>query len=422
MRLCAEDASFMKIRPLSFSAITIVLWAVQGLTVHAQERPVVQGLVEAEEEAPLLGDHGRRQLSDDGYTIEALAIHDIWGNARGGKYRGVGVLGNFNLILTVDTAKAGWWDDGELVLYGIGVYGRRPSLAVGDYQYTSNVDAFDTVEPYEAYYKHRFLDGSVDVLAGVHDFSIEFSIIDYGFVFINSSFFTPSTITQNPYSFYPFTGLGTRVRADITDDVYLMAGVYDGKPGDFQNPRAARLGLSKREGFYSISEVGWVESDESKPHAKIAFGAWHNSGDFEDINGVGRSSNYGTYLIGERQIWQEVDGSSQGLGAFFQVGQAQADRNFNPWYFGGGLHYKGFFEGRDEDVLGFGYAHAEVSSAFRLDNPRADHSERTFELCYRAQVVRAVTVTPDIQYVVNPSMNPDLANSLIFYLRTEVAL
>lgn len=412
----------LRIRLLTALLTTVVLHGQNDLVSVAQEQPVFQGLEQAGEEAPLLGDLGRRELRDDGYTIEALAINDFWGNARGGNYRGVGVMGNFNLILTVDTAKAGWWEDGELVLYGIGVYGRRPSLAVGDYQYTDNIDAFDTVEPYEAYYKHTFLDGAADVLAGIHDFSIEFCILDYGFAFINSSFFTPSTVTQNAYSFYPFTGLGSRVRADVAENVYVMAGVYDGKPGDFRNPRAARLGISKQEGIYSISEIGWLESDDSKPHLKIAVGAWHNSGDFQDLQGVSRSSNYGTYFLAERLLVQEADGSQQGLGAFFQVGQAQADRNFNPWYFGGGLHYQGLFEGRDDDVLGFGYAHAETSSDLRGQNPALERSERTFEVLYRAPILKGVTVTPDIQYVVNPFMNPDLANSLIFYFRTEVAL
>jgi porin len=370
----------------------------------------------------LLGDLGRGKLEEQGVQLELFAIHDFWANVAGGDHRGGGVIGAMNVILSLDTSKLGMWDGGEFVFWGIGVYGRRPSDAVGDFQYTSSYDGPDTVEPYEMYYKHSFADGAIDLLAGVHDFSLDFATLDYGYALINSSFFTPPTITQIPYSFYPNTGFGTRISAHLTEGAYLLAGLYDGQPAGISNMRDKTWEISAREGIYSIAEIVWRETGEDNHHMKVALGGWSSSGTYDDVNGVERSSNSGSYFIAERQLWREGTVGEQGLGVFAQVGHAQADRNFNPWYFGGGIRYEGLFERRDEDILSFGYARANASSRYRSLNEETPASEQVFELCYRARVAPDITLSPDVQFILDPLLSPDATDALIFYVRTEVAL
>jgi len=212
------------------------------------------------------------------------------------------------------------------------------------------------------------------------------------------------------------------VMAHITNDAYVLAGLYDGRPASVDNMRDKNWGVSAREGIYSIAEIGWRESDENNHYMKVALGGWTNSGTYDDVNGIERSSNSGSYFIAERQLWREGGAGTQGVGALLQVGHAQADRNFNPWYFGGGLRYEGLIEGRDEDVLGLGYMHAEASSRYRSLNEGVPGSERVFELSYRTRVAPDITLTPDVQYVINPLGTPGVPDSLIFFIRTEVAL
>jgi porin len=390
--------------------------------LHAQEPPNVEEVVLADPEEHLLGDLGRGKLEEEGVRIEAFALHDFWANVAGGLSRGGGVMGNMNLILSLDTAKMGWWEDGAFVLWGIGVYGRRSSEVVGDFQYTSSIDAPDSVELYEAYYEHSFMNGSIDVLAGIHDFSLEFAILDYAYTLINSSFVTPPTITQYPVSFYPTTGLGTRASLTLSDELYGLIGAYDGEPANFNDYRETTWSISKGEGIYSIAEIGWKEDEDEKPYTKVALGGWFNSGHFTDATGQERTGNYGTYLLAERQVWQEEKGSKEGLGMFLQVSQARNDRNTCPWYYGTGLSYTGLFPGRDEDVAAVGLADAFFSSNFKDYYDTDDESERVWELNYRIRVLSSTTITPDVQYVMNPNANPDTRDALIFYLRTEVAL
>lgn len=376
----------------------------------------------AQDQSTLLPSLGREWLGEQGATLELLAINDNFANVRGGNYRGVGSMGNLNVILTIDTAKAGWWENGSFTFYSIWVYGERPSEAVGDFQFTSGIDApTPELEPYEAYYEHTFMNGQVKWLAGIHDFTLDFATLDYAFNYLNSSFLTPSTITQIPYSFYPNTSWGTRAIYQITEEGYAMLGFYDGQPATFDDLQNSTLGISPEDGIYSIGEVGYKGSMEGY-YTKVVLGAWHCSGQFTDFSGEYQNSNSGLYLLGERELWRENELGDQGVGAFFQVGQAQADRNFNPWYFGGGARYKGLVPSRDDDVLSVGLAMAYFGDEAREDIPGLEVSERTFEVNYRASINGWMTLSPDVQFVIDPSGNPDLENDLILYLRSEITL
>ena len=74
-----------------------------------------------------------------------------------------------------------------------------------------------------------------------------------------------------------------------------------------------------------------------------------------------------------------------------------------------GITWTGAFEGRDDDVLGLLITHANLSDApgagFRGD-------ETVIELLYKVQLTRAISLAPDLQYVVNPSGDPGIDERL----------
>jgi len=409
------------------AALALVLAVLLGGLLRpafADEQAELQELAEeGKEDNSLLPPLGRQWLEEQGVNLKLLAVNDNWGNVRGGDRLGVGSMGNLNVVMTLDTAKAGWWEHGSFTLYGIWVYGQRPSQAVGDYQYTSSIDGpVPQLEPYEAFYEHTFLDGRLRWLAGIHDLTLDFATLDYGFTFINSSFYTPSTITQLPYSFYPNTSWGTRAIYDVTEKGYAMLGFYDGRPATTGEMDKVDWQLSIEDGLYSIGEIGWKGDSQAGYYTKVALGVWHCLGSFTDTNNQEFNYNFGTYLLGEQELWKETEDGEEGLGAFIQVGQAEQDRNVNPWYFGAGLRYQGLIPDREDDVLGFGLAMATFGSYARELTPGTESSERTFELSYRAPLNPWLTLTPDAQFVVDPSGNPDLENDLILYLRSEINL
>lgn len=398
-------------------------WLLHPTPSLAQEANVVEELAEEAEPDGLLPDWGRKQLENDGYLIRTTTVDDFWANVRGGIRRGVGVVGVLNLSLTVDTTKAGWWDDGELVVYGLGMYGQKPTDAMGDFQFASNIEGYDEhVTLYEAYYKHSFADGALTLLGGIRDFTLEFAVLDYGWDMINSSFLTIPTITQEPYSFYPHTGLGVEASVRLADEFSLNGGVYDGEPTNPEAPGSRDWSISKQGGLYYISELRWEKVEKEISRHKIALGAWMNTGTFTDVNDQERTSNSGSYLMGQSEVWREAGTLDEGLGVLAQVGQASSDRNFIPWYFGGAIRYKGLIPDREADVVSLGYNFAQISETYRSSNEGIGSSERVIELAYRAHVTREIYMTPDVQYIMDPSGELDLANDIALFIRTEVAL
>ena len=369
-----------------------------------------------------LGDLGREELAEQGFTWEIFAMNDSWGNTTGGVYRRASTLGNLYTMAEVDTEKAGLWDGGRLHFEGVYIYGGRPVRAVGDFQYTSSIDSFETYEIWEAYYEHSLRDDRLKVLIGIKDLTREFAVLQFAYRGINSSFTTPSTITQYGYSFYPTTGLGIQANAQTSENTYVLAAVYDGKPSEPITWRSHDYGLSSKDGAYFISEIGYKDSEMSDSYGKLAVGVWHNTGHFTDINGYERTGNTGAYIIGERMLLAESEGSTQGLGVFGQAGQAAQDRNPNSWYFGGGLHYQGPIPDRDDDELMLGLNMATFSSRYRDAYPGTEHAERVVELSYRMALTPYLTLTPDVQYVNNPGGDPTRNDAVIVYLRSEVLL
>lgn len=411
-------------------SILLQAWLIMGPMVgmvpvpcSAQEANVVEEIAEEAEPDGIFPDWGRKELEDKGYLLETTTVDDFWANVRGGKHRGVGVVGTLNLSLTVDTTKAGFWEDGELVVYGLGMYGQKPTDAMGDFQYASSIEGYDEhATLYQAYYKHSFADDTFTVLAGIRDFTVEFAVLDYGWDLLNSSFLTIPTITQEPYSFYPHTGLGAEVAANLSEEWSVHGGIYDGEPTNPDDIGSRDWSISRRGGLYYIGELRWEKKEQDVCRHEIALGAWTNTGTFDDINGVERSSNSGSYLMGQAEVWREAGTLDEGLGVMGQLGQATADRNFTPWYFGAVVRYKGPIPTRGDDVLSLGYNHAQISDTYRSLNEGTGSSERVIELAYRARVLREIYMTPDIQYIMDPSGDLSLGDALALFIRTEVAL
>ena len=61
----------------------------------------------------------RHKLEDKGIAFSVVYTGDSVSNASGGLKRGASYIGNLDLQMTVDTAKAGLWNKGAFFVYGI---------------------------------------------------------------------------------------------------------------------------------------------------------------------------------------------------------------------------------------------------------------------------------------------------------------
>jgi porin len=367
-------------------------------------------------------------LEDRGIAVEALLKSDFLYNARGGLERDGTILGNFDLGFELDTQKAGSWRGGTFFLYALGNWnsGGPISGIVGDVQVTSNIQASAAVRLYEAWYEHRFAADRLSVLAGLHDFNSEFDTAAYGAMFINSSFGTAADIAQTVPSIFPTTAVAVRVRVQPTEDSYLLAAVYDGKPGDPYDSKRTTIKLKKEDGVFAAMETGLAHGEpRCNEYYKLGVGAWLQTAQVENFDGKLHDRNFGVYLIGEKTLYTEAD-DAQGLGAFVQLGYADEDRNQLAYYWGAGLRYVGLIPGRDRDEVGVAVASAWNGDEFikfseRVALTPVERTETVIEVAYRAEIVPGLFLQPDLQYVIHPSMDPDLENSLQIGIRLEVS-
>ena len=132
----------------------------------------------------LLGDWAglRPKMEQNGLAAEAVLTTDLLYNTRGGiRERGT-MLGNVDVTFELDTAKAGWWENGTFFLYFLGNFnsGGPMTEIVGDVQASSNIEADEVFKLYEAWYEHHFDGDRLSFLVGLHDFNSEFDIVEYG--------------------------------------------------------------------------------------------------------------------------------------------------------------------------------------------------------------------------------------------------
>lgn len=375
----------------------------------------------------LFGDWGgvRPNMEARGVALEVTLTMDFMHNLRGGVDRDGTILGNVDLTMEVDSEKAGMWKNGTFFFYALGTFNTDKFLTeiVGDVQASSNIEAAEAFKLYEAWYEHRFDSENLSFLVGLHDYNSEFNVLEYAGLFTNSSFGIEPDISQVGPSIFPLTSLVGRLKVNLSDNWYAMAAVYDGVPGDPDNPTRTTIKFDQGDGVFTALEAG-ITKNESGDYYKLAVGGWLHTAEVEIFDGNVEDENKGVYLIAEKTLFVEND-SGEGLGAFVQLGFADDDVNQIASYWGAGVNYVGLIPGRNHDITGLAMARAKNGSPFmEFSNARVgdevENTETVIELTYRAEVLPWLTVQPDMQYIINPSMNPSLDNALVAGVRVEL--
>jgi len=342
----------------------------------------------------------------------------VLGTVSGGRDAGWEAPANFDLLLTIDTAAAGWWHDGSFNVYFLGNAGGDPSTRTGDYQVASNIEAPDSFKLYEAWYEHRFFDDRVSLLAGLHDVNSEFYVTEHGMLFLNSSFGIGPEIAQGQPSMFPTTAPGLRLRVAPSADSYVIAAVYDGVPGDPSDPFGTEVAFDDGDGVFGIGELGLVA--HGGRYYKLGVGGWISTAEYLDFGGAAHHDNVGAYVLGEVDLWRGEEG--RGVGVFAQLGCADEALNQTGTYAGAGIDWTGLLPSRPADVAGFAVAHARNGGDFRAANPGVERAETTLEWTYLIPATPWLNLQPDVQYVIDPGMDPALENAVVVGFRVQVAL
>jgi porin len=368
--------------------------------------------------------------SPSAITLRLEYTGEIGENAIGGLHNGATYLNQILAQLHVDTEKAFGWTGGRFVLEGF--YANADSLDtqfVGAGQDPSVVDTSGVAmfRLYQAYYTQDI--GNTNVLFGVYDLETEFGTTKPMDIFFNGAYAWTTTLDQsgiNGPSTYPDTTLALRIREKLNDQWSVQAAVLNGVPDSPKYPNINAVNINNNNGAFLIAEADYAPNKTSK----IMAGFWDYTSKFTTLNQVNPDGTprqiygqNGGYIGGTTRVYSQT--ARRGLDVFANIGVAgsavqQFNRSLNV-----GFTYTGLLDARPRDRLGFAVGIAGVGDPYRqaqnAAGSRAETFETNFELTYRAQITPWLVVQPDIQYWINPNVDPTLKNDLLLLVHFEIS-
>ncbi len=251
------------------------------------------------------------------------------------------------------------------------------------------------------YWSQRALDGNLTFVLGhvdVTDYLDVYALANPWRHFLNLAFSTGGSAIPLPNE-----GLGAAVGGRLGDNFYVVGGFMDTN-GDPTDPGEGFETLFQDRELFSHVELGWVSSYDRRYFDNAHVTLWH---------------------VDERD---EAE-TSDGWGANFSL-TTFVDDTWMPFLRGGLAEDGGSLLERSVST-GVGYYVRErgdlVSLGLNWGRPNDDtfgsglDDQYTAELFYRFQFSENFEITPDLQYVIDPALNPDEDRDLIFGIRARLS-
>lgn len=304
------------------------------------------------------------------------------------------------------------------------IQGRDPSDDVGDIQGFSNIQAPDTDQVAEVWLE-TWVGDQFRVKFGKVDFNSEFAFSEEGGEFVNSS--AAITPTLVGYPTYPDPATSLNVFWVPNEFYHLGVGVYDGA-----GAYGMRTGRRGPRGFFDNADgdaylavleggMGWTGGG-SWGSGRLAVGGYHHTARFERFDGGSQRGTSGAYAVLDQRIWRENPDDAedlQGIGAMAYIGFGDPNVAAIARHVEVGATWTGAIAGRDDDVCGFLVTHAVLTGE---SGAGFDGDETAGELFYKLQLTPALSLKPDLQYILNPGGDPSLDDALVATLRIELTL
>ncbi len=417
---------------------------------------------------PVLGDW-KKALCERGFNPQINFIGEVFGNPTGGVKQGARYEQRLELGLDGDMEQIAGIKGLTFHVNSYAIAGQSLSTYnVFNYSAITFIAAHPAWLLFEAWAEYKFADDKLSIRAGQLAADSDFFISELGQLYLNSTYGWPNIFADDLPSggpAYPFATPGVRVKVYASDQLNLIAAVFNGDPTGAgftgkpyeKDPSGTDFRLDSPPFVIAEAQYAYNQDKDSTGLAgKIKFGGWYHFGSFDDnyfgfdglsladpdSDGVARthSGDYSIYGVIDQMLWRlPGDDPKKGVGAFARVSAAPTDRNLIHFYADGGLNFMGLWSQRPDDQFGVSAAYTEVSpSIHALDVetasvtgapvPARDY-ELLVEATYQAQVKPGWTVQPDFEYVFHPgggAINPvnpasgRIPDAAVFGLRTTV--
>ncbi len=350
-----------------------------------------------------------------GITSDIVYKYDVMGVVSGGLETGWRQLDNLDVIVGFDNEKLLGIKGNSAMLQLLSNTGQEvDGSLIGSIGVVNNIEVTTpTAKLYQAFVQQNFWDDSLSLLVGLYDANSEFNVTASSLIFLHSAFGVNTELGISGItgpSIFPSTSFGARVGYSWDDKAYLRFAVLDGVAGDPQNQKGQHVfrKLGGSDGALLMAEAGYTP----QPNTKLALGGWRYTEEYDHLSQVGatgaplRESSDGLYVMAEHRLYTEKGSETKGLDAFIRAGFANDDVIAVDYSLMAGATYTGLIPTRDEGVLGLAIAEQHLGDAYRSTGAY-DSAETVWELTYSDPLTPWLTLQPDAQYVINPSVAPN---------------
>jgi porin len=378
-------------------------------------------------------------LAERGIKFAVTYIGELIGNPTGGQKQSAVYEDRINLAVDADLEKL--IGTRQLTFHANIFQIDGGGLSRGDllnYMVVSGIEALPTTRLYEIWFEQKW-GTRLALRAGQLAADTEFMTAKYTDVFTNASLGWPASLALNLPSggpSPPLATMGTRLRADLSENYTLIAAVFDGNaagPGSNDPQLRNRYGLNFRVNDPPLAlgeiQLQWnAEKGDPGLAGKFKLGGWRHFGDFasERWSSSGASlaraapdgtpsllsGDFGIYCAFEQMLYRVGEDADRGIGVFARGSYAPPDRNLIDYYADAGIELVGLYDARPHDKFGVAAGYAHVSSwAQALD---VDFQQlygpawptRRFEslvsIVYQYEVRAGWTLLPNFQYITHP--------------------
>ena len=332
--------------------------------------------------------------------------------------------GSYDLEMDADLEKLLGIENALFYMHAEGTWSREDidGTSVGSY-FGANGDfasreAFNLIE---AWYQQSLWDrtfqyriGKLDMTGGFECKGCPVSFDGNMYANDENTQFLNAALVNNPTIPFPDYGLGIVLHWNPVEDWYVSLGAADAQAD--KRETGFNTTFHDEDYFVYLGETGItprIDSANGPLQGAYRVGVWYDPQpkSHSDATQLYRDDT-GFYVSCDQLLAKENNDAedTQGLGLFGRYGYAPSKTNDLSNFYSAGVQYQGLLEGRDDDVLGLGYAHGYFSD--RADSTYAEDYESVSELYYNAQITPWMNLSPSLQYITNPGGNSDASDAV----------
>jgi porin len=251
------------------------------------------------------------------------------------------------------------------------------------------------------YWRQRMKGGNLVFVGGFVD------VTDYVDVYMLASpwtgYFNFAFSTGSAAMPVPNEGLGMALGGHLNDNWYLIAGFADSNSDPAHPGDGFDTFFNERE-YFKHAELGWNSTRETAFLNNVHLTLWHA----DEREAAATPDGWGANISFSRSL-------NEHWITFIRAGYARDAGSLLEKSLSTGFAYQTVSGGNQ---LGVAYNWGEPNESTWL--PGLD-DQHTLEAFYRIQLWKEFALTPDIQYIRNPALNPEDDELWVFGLRARLA-